>query len=219
MRNSCCLLAPLAQRRLCLLGFLPSVLQAASDSVHGRARRRASDRPQRGFCRSDRRMQLAGGFCGPVGRAPRRGDTPSRAPHAAAASQNRSYHPLPGGSQVHSPVVSWTWRTPPPSTSGLAHHPPPIARACCGGGWGQYRWEGAGIKTAAFLFRSSFGKTQPYPAKSRLVDISVRIAPDLVKFDGGALAPPSPCLPGTGPSKSRRELATTAPGLDIGGIL
>ena len=50
--------------------------------------------------------------------------------------------------------------------------------------------------------------------KSRLVDFAVEIAPDLVKFDGGGLVPPNPCLPGTGPSKNRRELATTAPGLD-----
>ena len=54
------------------------------------------------------------------------------------------------------------------------------------------------------------------PRESRLADLSVRIALDRVKFGGGDPVPPNPCLPGTGPSKSRRELATTAPDLDIG---
>ena len=55
--------------------------------------------------------------------------------------------------------------------------------------------------------------------KSRLVKCVVEIAPGPAKSDGGDPAPPNPCLPGTGPSKNRRELATTAPGLDTAGIL
>ena len=57
------------------------------------------------------------------------------------------------------------------------------------------------------------------PPENHLVNFAATTAPDLIKFDGGGLAPPNPCLPGIGPSKNLRELATTVPDLDTKGIL
>ena len=70
------------------------------------------------------------------------------------------------------------------------------------------------LKRPLFSSGHLLGGRSHIQLKNRLADLSVRIALDLVKFDGGDLAPPNPCLPGTGPSKNRRELEIKVPGLD-----
>ena len=65
----------------------------------------------------------------------------------------------------------------------------------------------------SFSGRPSAGRSRSPPG-SRLVNLEVRIGPDPLKSDGGGLARLNPCPRGTGPSKNRRELATTAPGPD-----